>query len=151
LGEKTIDIVATDHAPGLREEKDAGWEDIWKAPSGVPGVETLLPIMLSEGVSKGRISIERMVDSLCTRPAQIFDVYPRKGAIQEGSDADLVVVDLKMVVKISAERLHYKVGWTPYEGMKVRGMPVVTISRGEVIAEDGEILGNPGHGQFLAR
>lgn len=151
VSKKIIDIVATDHAPGLREEKDAGWKDIWKAPSGVPGVETLLPIMLSEGVGNGRITMERMVDSLCAMPARIFGLYPRKGVIQEGSDADLVMLDLKREVTISAEKLHYKVGWTPYEGMKVRGVPVMTILRGRVLAEEGEIFGASGYGQFLPR
>lgn len=151
LSDKVIDIVATDHAPGLREEKDAGWKDIWKAPSGVPGVETLLPIVLSEGVGKGRITMERMVDSLCTMPARIFGMYPRKGVIREGSDADLVMLDMKREVTISAEKLHYKVGWTPYEGMRVKGVPVMTILRGRILAEEGEIVRVPGYGQFLPR
>jgi len=151
LDGETIDIVTSDHAPSSKEEKEVGWKNIWDAPSGVPSVETLLPIMLGEGVSKRKITLERIANVLCTKPAQLFGIYPRKGVIQKGADADLVMLDLKKEVTISAERLHYKVGWTPYDGMKVRGTPTMTIVRGSIVAEEGEILGSPGYGQFLAR
>lgn len=151
LAKGVIDIVATDHAPGTKEEKEIGWGNIWTAQIGIPGVETLLPLMLGEGVAKGRLTLERLVDALCTKPAQTFGLYPRKGVIREGSDADLVLVDLKKEVTIAAEKLHYKVGWTPYEGVGVKGMPVMTISRGTIVAEDGDVVGKPGHGQFLSR
>lgn len=149
LAEGIIDIVATDHAPGTRKEKEVGWKNIWAAQIGVPGIETMLPLLLSEGVAKGKLTLERFIDALCTRPAQIFGLYPRKGVIREGSDADLVILDLKREWTIAAERLHYKVGWTPYEGFKVRGAPFLTISRGEVLAENGKVMGKPGRGQFL--
>jgi len=151
LVEGTIDIIATDHAPGTKEEKEVGWEDIWDAQIGVPGVETLLPLMMSEGVVRGRLPIERLVDALCAQPAKIFGFYPQKGAIRVGSDADLVIIDTEKRAKIEAEKLHYKVGWTPYEGMEVRGWPAMTVSRGEIIAEDGNILGKPGHGRYINR
>lgn len=149
LAKGTIDILTSDHAPGTKKEKEVGWKDIWAAQIGIPGVETLLPLALSEGVAKGRLTLERLVDALCTRPAQIFGLYPRKGVIREGSDADLVFVDLKKETTITAEKLHYKVGWTPYEGKKIRGAPVITISRGVIVAQDGEVIGKPGRGQFL--
>lgn len=149
LANGTIDIVATDHAPGTRKEKEIGWKDIWAAQTGIPGIETMLPLMLSEGFAEGRLALERLVDALCSKPAKIFGLYPRKGVIREGSDADLTIVDLKKKSTIRADELHYKVGWTPYEGMKVKGMPVMTISRGTIIAEEGEVLGKPGRGQFL--
>ncbi len=151
LSNGIIDIVASDHAPGTRAEKEVGWKDIWAAQTGVPGIETMLPLMLGEGFARGRLTLERLVDALCTRPAKIFGLYPRKGIIREGSDADLVIVDLKKEVTIRAEKLHYKVGWTPYEGMKIKGAPVMTISRGIVIAEDGEVQAKPGRGLFLSR
>ncbi len=151
LAKGVIDIVATDHAPGTKEEKEIGWENIWTAQIGIPGVETLLPLMLGEGVAKGRLTLERLIDALCTKPAKTFGLYPRKGVIREGSDADLVLVDLKKEVTITAEKLHYKVGWTPYEGVGVKGTPVMTISRGTIVAEDGGVVGKPGHGQFLSR
>jgi len=149
LAKGVIDIVSTDHAPGTKTEKELGWKNIWTAQAGIPGVETLLPLMLSEGVAKGRLTLERLVDALCTKPAQILGFYPRKGVIRKGSDADLVLVDRKKEVTITAEKLHYKVGWTQYDGTIVKGMPVMTISRGVVVAEDGEVIGKPGHGQFL--
>ena len=149
LADGTIDMVVTDHAPGTKEEKEVGWEDIWKAWGGIPGVETLLPIMLSEGVNKGRITPMKLVEVMCQRPAEVFGLYPRKGALREGSDGDLVILDMKKEVTIRAENLHYKVGWTPYEGMKVIGYPEVTVLRGEVVAEDGRILRRPGYGKFV--
>jgi len=149
LAEGTIDIVVTDHAPGTRAEKEVGWKDIWNAQTGVPGVETLLPIMLSRGLAGGRLTLERMTDALCTGPARAFSLYPKKGIIQTGSDADFVVVDTKKRTTIKAENLHCKAGWTPYENMKVKGAPIVTVSRGEVIFEEGQVTGKRGRGKFL--
>ncbi|MEW6222241.1 MAG: dihydroorotase family protein [Candidatus Hadarchaeota archaeon] len=146
-----IDIVVTDHAPGTREEKEVGWKDIWSAQTGVPGLETLLPIMFGKGVAEGRLKLERMVEAICTRPAKIFGLYPRKGTIKEGSDADLVVVDTRKKVKITAKDLHYKVGWTPYEGMRVKGAIAATISRGDVIFDGEKVIGKKGRGQALLR
>jgi len=144
-----VDIVATDHAPGTREEKEAGWKDIWEAPGGIPGVETLLPLMISEGVNKGLISFQDLCRMLCERPGKIFHLYPRKGVLQLGSDADIVIVDLKKETVVSAAKLHYKVGWTPYEGMKLKGCPTSTMVRGEVVTSHGEIVGHPGYGRFI--
>ena len=149
LKDGTIDMVVTDHAPGTREEKEVGWEDIWKAWGGIPGVETLLPIMLSEGVNKGRITPMKLVEVMCQRPAEVFGLYPRKGTLREGSDGDLVIVDMRREVTIRVEDLHYKVDWTPYEGMKVVGYPEVTVIRGEVVAESGMIVKKPGYGKFV--
>ena len=145
----TIDIVVTDHAPSPREEKEVGWGNIWEAWGGVPGVETLLPLMLSEGVNKGRISLFRLCEVLCEKPAKIYGLYPRKGVISVGSDADLVIVDLKKETTIKADMLHYKCGWTPYEGMKVKGWPKTTIIRGKIVASEGEIFEKPGYGKFV--
>jgi dihydroorotase (multifunctional complex type) len=151
LARGVLDIVASDHAPGTRKEKEVGWENIWKAQIGIPGVETMLPLMFSEGVMKRRISLNRLVDAMSTAPAKIFGLYPRKGAIQIGSDADLVMIDQKKRTRIKGKKLHYKVGWTPYEGREVKGMPTLTILRGNVIAEYGEIIYRAGGGKFLAR
>lgn len=149
LSEGIIDMVTTDHAPGTREEKEVGFENIWDAQIGIPGVETLLPLMFSEGVEKGRISLRRLVEALSTAPAKRFGLYPQKGTIEEGTDADLVIIDREKSTRISSDKTHYKVGWTPYEDIEVRGMPVKTISRGEVIAQEGEVLGKTGRGRFL--
>ncbi|MEW6592848.1 MAG: dihydroorotase family protein [Candidatus Hadarchaeota archaeon] len=149
LASGVIDIVVTDHAPGTREEKEVGWKDIWRAQTGVPGLETLLPILLGKGVAEGRLKLERMVDAASTRPAKIFGLYPRKGVIAKGSDADLVVVDARKSAKINAKHLHYKVGWTPYEGMKVTGTIAATVSRGELIFDGEQVTGKKGRGRAL--
>jgi len=150
LSKGTIDIVTTDHAPGTREEKEIGKDDIWKSQIGVPGVETLLPILYSEGVNEGRISLRRLVETLCTNPAKRFGLYPRKGTIEEGTDADLTIIERKKTYRIEDENVHYKVGWTPYDGMEVQGVPITTISRGEIITKDRNILGKSGRGKFLS-
>jgi dihydroorotase (multifunctional complex type) len=151
LAKGALDIVTSDHAPGTRKEKEIGWKNIWNAQIGIPGIETMLPLMFSEGVMKKRISLKRLVDAMCTSPAKIFGLYPRKGVIQVGSDADLVLIDQKKQTTIKGKKLHYKVGWTPYEGREVKGMPATTISRGTVIVEDGKVIGKAGRGKFLAR
>jgi len=148
LADGTIDMIATDHAPHTREEKDAGWEDIWKAPSGLPEVETTLPLMLTQ-FNKGRIGLGRLVEATSEMPAKIFNLYPRKGAIQVGSDADLVIVDLNRKGRILGERLHSKIRHTPFEGWEVQGIPVMTMVRGMKVMEEGEILGKPGCGAFI--
>jgi allantoinase len=150
LAMQVLDIVSTDHAPGTKREKEVGWTDIWRAQIGIPGVETLLPLLLSFGVGEGRLTLERMVDLISTKPAQIFGMYPKKGTIRKGSDADLVILNFKRKV-LRASELHYKVGWTPYEGITLRGYPIITISRGEIVYDDGEILGRPGRGSYLPR
>ena len=100
-----IDIIATDHAPHTKQEKDAGTGNIWDAPPGLTGVETMLPLLLTQ-VNRGRISLARMVDATSVRPAQILNLHPRKGAIQVGSDADLVVVDLGREYEIQGRNPH---------------------------------------------
>jgi dihydropyrimidinase len=104
---------------------------------------------LSEGVNKHRISLERLVDALCTKPAKIYGIYPMKGVIQLGSDADIVLIDMKKEFKIKADRLHHKADWTPYEGIKVKGFPILTMVKGEVLMKDGDVWDKPGHGKFI--
>jgi len=149
LRDGTVDIVTSEHAPGTRAEKEPGWKDIWKAWGGVPAIETMLPILLSEGVNKHRITLSTLQRVCCENPARIFGFYPRKGAIREGADADLVIVDLKLRRKVKASELHQKVDWTPYEGRTVKGWPVMTMRRGEVIFKDGQLLAKPGQAEFL--
>lgn len=149
LRDRTVDIVTSEHAPGERAEKEIGWTDIWKAWGGVPSIETMLPVLLSEGVNKGRLSLSSLQRVCCENPAKIFGIYPRKGAIQKGADADLVIVDLKMKRKVRAEQLHSKVGWTPYENWILKGWPTHTMRRGEIIFEDGQLVGKAGDAQFV--
>ena len=149
LRDGTIDIVTSEHAPGTREEKEVGWTDIWKAWGGVPAIETMLPVMLSEGVNKEQVRLATVQRVCCENPAKIFGIYPRKGVIAKGADADLVVIDLKMKRKVRAEELHYRVGWTPYEGWTMKGWPILTVIKGEVVFEDGRLLGKSGSARFL--
>jgi dihydroorotase len=131
LADGRVDVVATDHAPHTREEKDAS---IWDAPSGVPGVETALPLLLN-AAREGRLSYERVRDVTAANPAAIFDL-PRKGRIEAGRDADLVLVDSDDVTEIRGEDLHSKCEWTPFEGMD-GVFPELTLVRGTVVW-DGE-------------
>jgi dihydroorotase len=132
LVDGTVDIVATDHAPHTREEKDAS---IWNAPSGVPGVETALPLLLEEA-RKGTIDYERVRDVTAANVADIFEL-PNKGRIEAGNDADLVLFDPEASVSIRGEKLHSKCGWTPFEGRDAV-FPELTIVRGRVVYHDGE-------------
>jgi dihydroorotase len=144
-----IDVLATDHAPHTREEVVRIMdEDPWKAPFGCPQLEHYLSVFLTE-VNNGRMSLDQLVKVASTNPSKILGVFPRKGAIQVGADADLVVVDMKGQKVLTSEKVYSKVGWTPYEGRKVTGVPVATVRRGEVIMENGEITGKPGSGKFI--
>ncbi|MES3516233.1 MAG: dihydroorotase [Natronomonas sp.] len=138
LADGTVDIVATDHAPHTREEKDA---TIWDAPSGVPGVETALPLLLA-AATEGRLSYERVRDLTARNVADIFDL-PNKGRIEPGYDADLVLVDPDETEPIRGETLHSRCGWTPFEGWE-GVFPEVTIVRGTVVYESGEFEAHAG-------
>jgi dihydroorotase len=137
----SIDILASDHAPHLPEEKT---KDIWEAPAGVPGVETMLPLMLF-AVKRNLIRLERLVDALAAGPARIFGLSS-KGAIEIGKDADLVIVDPKAISRINADRLHSRADWTPYEGREAI-FPEMTMVRG-VVVYDGDLEVRPGFGRF---
>ncbi len=120
-------------------------------PNGIPGVETRLPILFSEGVVKGRISLNRFVALTATNHARMYGLYPRKGTIAVGSDADLVLWDPERRVTISQSLMHHGADYTAYEGLEVTGWPVTTIVRGQVVIEDGVLRGAPGQGEFLVR
>jgi dihydropyrimidinase len=120
-------------------------------PNGIPGVETRLPILFSEGVSKGRISLNRFVELTATNHAKIYGLYPRKGSIGVGFDADIVLWDPNRREIIRQEILHHGADYTPWEGFEVTGWPVTTLLRGQVVAEGGRIVGAKGAGRILAR
>ncbi len=149
LLEGTVDIIATDHAPHLKEEKEPGWTDGWKAHTGTPSEQHYLSLLLTD-VSAGRISLERAVEIVSTKPAKLFGLYPRKGAIRVGADADLVAVDLNKEHVITDEEVLSKCGWTPYAGRKVRGLPVHTLVRGQFVFENGKVVGEPGCGRLAS-
>jgi dihydroorotase len=146
LNDGTIDIVATDHAPHTREEKEIGWTDGWKAHTGTPSAQFYLSLML-DAAAKGLTTYERVVSSTSTDPARIFDMR-QKGRIEVGADADLVLVDLDTIKTITDEEVLSRIGWSPYAGREVQGVPVQTLVRGQTVYIDGEVVGKPGSGKF---
>ncbi len=147
-----IDVVATDHCPFFFEtQKILGKDDFTKCPNGAPSVEARLGLVFSKGVMENKISLQKFVDICCTKPAKLFGLYPKKGVIQEGSDADIVVFDETKTFTLSKNHLHENVDYTPYEGIKIKGYPVMTISKGKIIAKNGEFLGKKGNGEFIKR
>jgi dihydropyrimidinase len=146
-----IQVIGSDNTSWTTEQKAAGQDDFTRVPYGVPGLETEMQVVYSEGVSKGRISVNTFAAVFATNPARIFGLYPRKGTIAVGSDADLVVFDPRRTKTIDARRLHSRAGYDPFEGHQVTGVPTLTISRGEVIARDGELLSRAGRGLHLTR
>ncbi len=135
-----IGVIASDHAPHTPEEKFKS--NIWEAVSGFCGVETLAPLMLTE-VNKGRLTINRFAALASENPARRFNLYPRKGLIARGSDADFTIIDPEKEKVLRAEELHSKSKITPFDGFKVKGVPVTTIIRGRVVMEAGKIFGEP--------
>jgi len=149
ISDGTIDIVASDHAPHSKAEKDAGVQDIWKAPAGMPGVETRLPLLLTEA-ARGRIRLQDIVRLCATRPAEIFGLYPKKGQIAIGSDADLVLVDLDKEWILSRDQIETKGRETfVFEGWQVKGKVVATYLRGNLVVEEDKVLAKPGSGEFV--
>jgi dihydroorotase (multifunctional complex type) len=139
--------VSTDHAPATRAQKTDG--SIWEVHFGLPGVETTLSLLLN-AAAEGRLSLERVVELLSETPARLYGLYPRKGSLSVGADADFVLVDLQATRVLDDASVVSKAGWTPYAGRRVVGRPVMTFSRGRRVAESGKPLGEPGHGAFLA-
>lgn len=149
LNDGTVNVIASDHATHTEEEKKRGLDNIWKSPPGLPAIESMLPLLLT-AVNEGRLGLERLFECASTNPAKVLGLYPRKGAIRVGSDADLVVIDLERESVIRGEESKAKTHWTPYEGWKVKGVPVATYVRGIETYLDGGITGEPGQGRFLA-
>jgi len=147
LRDGTIDVIGTDHAPHTRDEKEIGWTDMWQAHGGVPQIQHVLTLFLNE-VASGRISLERVVELTATTPAKVFGLYPRKGVIQIGSDADLVVVDTEADHTIREADVLSKCGWTPFDGRKTKGVPVHTLVRGQFVFRNGEVVGEAGMGRM---
>jgi dihydropyrimidinase len=146
-----IQVIGSDNNSWTVEQKAVGQDDFTRVPYGVPGLETEMQVVYSEGVSTGRISANTFAAVFATNPARIFGLYPRKGTIAIGSDADLVVFDPRATKTIDARRLHSRAGYDPFEGFTITGVPTLTLSRGEVIARDGELLSQAGRGLHLTR
>ncbi|MBA3797049.1 MAG: amidohydrolase family protein, partial [Chloroflexi bacterium] len=147
----TIDTVGSDHAPFTREEKEAGETEIWRAPNGLTGIQTMLPLLLDEGLGRRGLSLERLAEVTATNAARIFRLYPRKGVIAPGSDADFALIDPDAEWTITGADLLHKAKWTPYEGRRVKGRVDLTMVRGVVVFQDGRMLVDPGYGRFVGR
>jgi dihydroorotase len=144
LREGVVDMIATDHAPHTPEEKSRA--SVWQCDCGFPGVETQMPLMLTE-VSKGRMSISDYVRWACVNPAKAWGFFPNKGVIQPGADADIALVDLKREWSIDQSQLFSKSKISPWNGRRVQGGPVLTMVRGRVVMENGNIVAEPGWGK----
>ena len=147
-----LQVVSTDHCPFcFKEQKEMGRDDFTKIPNGGPGVEHRMSLIYSGGVASGRFNANRFVELVSTTPAKLFGLYPRKGTIAVGSDADLVIFDPQRKHTISAATHHMRVDYSMFEGIQVTGMPDVVLSRGRVVVENDKFLGRAGHGEFLRR
>lgn len=146
-----VSVISTDTCTFTSKQK-AMWNGDWtKIPMGMPGLETLLPLTYTHGVLKKRLSIEEMCLKLATNPAKIMGLYPRKGAIEVGSDADIAIIHPKKKRKVVPETMETNADWSPYDGWNLAGFARTTLSRGEVIVDDYQVVGREGRGQWLSR
>ena len=151
-----ISAIGSDHAPAPTAMKELGWDNVFRAPNGdpipfgAPSMETIVPLVFSEGVAKRKLPIWWMARMMAENPARIFGLYPRKGVIQPGSDADLLIIDPDAETTIKAQNHQSTTGYTPYEGWKVSGKPWMTMLRGRVLLNDGKLEQQPGSGEFIA-
>jgi dihydropyrimidinase len=151
LKDGEVSVVSTDTCTFTREQK-AMWNGDWtKIPMGLPGLETLLPVTYTHGVLKNRLSLEEMVAKLSTNPAKIMGLYPRKGAIEVGADADLAIIHPDKSFKVDCDTLETNADWSPYQGWDLAGFSRTTISRGDVIVDDYKVVGREGRGKWLPR
>ena len=151
LQRRELSVVSTDHAAfNYAGQKELGRDDFTKIPNGIPGVEHRV-MLLYQGVRTGKLTLSHFVDLVSTMPAKLFGLFPRKGVIAPGSDADLMIFDPERTMTISATNQHQRVDYTPYEGMQVQGVPETVLRRGRVIVQNGEYIGGKGGGQFLRR
>ncbi|HUO33674.1 MAG TPA: dihydropyrimidinase [Candidatus Acidoferrum sp.] len=152
LAQDDLQVVSTDHCPFcFKEQKELGRDDFTKIPNGGPGIEHRVSLVYSGGVGGGRFSPNRFVQLVSTAPAKLFGLYPRKGTVAVGSDADLVIFDPQEEQVISAKTHHMRVDYSMFEGMRVKGVPKIVMSRGRVVVENGKFTGKAGAGEFLRR
>jgi allantoinase len=145
----TIAAVASDHSPYRLEEKEAGRENIFKAALGLNVIQVMLPAVLDEGRNRRALSLTRFAELSSSGPARVVGLYPAKGSIRVGADADLAVWDLDHEWEVSRSQLFSRHPWTPLEGRRIRGRVEATIRRGELVYRDGEVCGRPGSGRYL--
>jgi dihydropyrimidinase len=151
LKDGEVSVVSTDTCTFTREQK-AMWSGDWtKIPMGLPGLETLLPVTYTHGVLKHRLSLEEMVAKLCTNPAKIMGLYPRKGTIEVGADADLAIIHPGKTMEVDCDTMETNADWSPFQGWQLAGFSRTTLSRGDVIVDDYRVVGKEGRGQWLPR
>ncbi|MHB1681909.1 MAG: dihydroorotase [Bacilli bacterium] len=148
LAAGAIDILSSDHAPSTKRQKTSG--NIWTCHFGLPGVETTLPLMLT-AVNQGQISLARVIQAYSETPARRLGLFPKKGSLSIGADADIVLVDMTKKWVIEDENIVSKAGWSPYAGMECIGKPVMTFVRGQLVMKDGKIVTEPGTGRYVTR
>lgn len=152
LADGTVSTVGTDHCPFFfKGQKDLGRDSFTKIPGGLPGIESRLALLHTFGVRIGKLSLQRWVEVCSTQPAMIFGMYPQKGTLLPGSDADIVIFDPERKVQLTHTMLHENVDYTPYEGYQLTGYPHITITRGKVAYQDGTFTGTAGSGKFIFR
>jgi dihydroorotase-like cyclic amidohydrolase len=147
LRDGTIDMLASDHAPHTREEKEVGWKEMWSSHTGTPGIQYYYPLALDAAV-RGAISLERVVDAAAYQPAKAFGLDATKGQLTVGYDADIVVADLAKPWTITNDGVLSKIGWTNYDGRTISAHVDTTYLRGEPVFENGQVVGKPGQGQL---
>ncbi len=145
-----VSTISSDHCPFSSEEKFADEDDIWKTPNGIPGVQAIAPVLLN-GVNEGRITLEKVVELTSYNASRLYRLYPKKGILQPGSDADFTLVDMDMEKVFCKEDNKSKCPWSPYYGRTFKGWPVMTVCRGEIIYKNGEVVGRQGYGEYVAR
>ena len=150
LGKGWVDIIATDHCPHVKSDKENGLDNIHKAPFGIPGIDTTSRLMLN-AVNEGWLTLERLVRLMCEQPAKLYNIFPKKGTLQPGSDADLLIVDLDRKEKLTNDGVVSKCGWTTFDGMETTGAPTLTMVRGNVVMKDGQVMGEAGIGVEVTR
>lgn len=151
LEQGLVHVVATDHCPFCMKQKEMGKDDFSKIPNGAPGIENRMELLYSEGVEKGRISLNKFVEVNCSNPAKIFGLYPKKGTIAVGSDADLVILDPRVEHTLTRETQHMNCDYSSYEGWRVKGKVKTVLLRGTVAIENGKALVGKGFGKYLKR
>jgi len=150
ISENQVDTIGTDHVANRLDLKLRG-NDVWDALAGFPGIGTVLPILLSEGVNKDRITLDQLIRLTSMNAAKIFGMYPKKGTLEKGSDADITLIDMKKEKKVSTEIFGGFSDYTVYEGWNLKGWPIKTVVRGELVADNFEVIGKPGFGKLVQR
>ncbi len=145
-----VTTIGSDHCPYPAEEKRPGERNIWDAPNGIPGVETSMRIMLN-AVNEGKTTLNHVVRAMCENPAKMEGLYPRKGTLSVGADADIVILDMEHSETIQNGRIVSKCGWSPYNGRILKGAPETVLVRGKIVLDHYKVVGTPGYGRFVSR